>query len=75
MNDTNPRWMTLDMARAYAPLSEQDYKDLIASREVYAVKRGKQGRVYIDRFSIDEYFEKDKIQVKKLVEDIKGVLV
>lgn len=69
-NDINPRWLTLDMARAYAPLSEKDYKDLVASGDIYGVKRGRQGRLYIDRLSIDEYFNKERKQVKKTVEDV-----
>lgn len=68
-HDINPRWLGLKQACAYASMSENTLLAHVRAGDIYGTK--KIGKWYIDRHSIDVFFEEEKILAKTIVASLK----
>jgi predicted site-specific integrase-resolvase len=68
-HDINPRWLSLRQACQYASMSENTLLSHIRMGDIYGCK--KVGKWYIDRESIDSFFEAEKMLVKTIVASLK----
>ena len=70
MNDNiHPRWLSLSKACSYASMSENTLLGRIKTGDIYATKKG--GKWYVDRESIDAFFENEKMLAKTIVASLK----
>jgi len=69
INDINPRWLSLAKACSYASMSENTLLNFIKTGDIYASK--KVGKWYVDRESIDAFFESEKTFAKITVAQLK----
>lgn len=69
-NEIDPKWLSLRAACARASMSEKTLIFHIASGEIYGTKKG--GKWYIDRDSIDDYFNADREAVRAAVARVLG---
>ena len=68
-DDINPRWLSLKQACTYASMSENTLLSRIHKGDVYGTK--KVGKWYVDRESIDLFFEAEKIEVKTIIASLR----
>ena len=62
------RWLSLKEASEYASLSTKKLKQLIEAGEIRAKKLD--GKWIVDRISIDEFYERDWLELKQTLHEV-----
>ena len=61
IEDINPRWLSVKQACRYASMSRPTLMTYVVDGNIYGSLKG--GKWYVDRYSIDAFFESDKVQL------------
>lgn len=71
-DDINPRWLSVTQACKYTSMSDKTLMMYIKTGNIYGTKKG--GKWYIDKYSIDEFMQSDKMFVKETVDRLRGMV-
>ncbi|MCX5814971.1 MAG: helix-turn-helix domain-containing protein [Proteobacteria bacterium] len=68
LDDINPRWLSVKLACAYSSMSKNTIKKYLITGEIAGSKKG--GKWYVDKNSIDAFFQEDTARAHEIADKI-----